>query len=101
MSSRSPSQTPQARVTRTSRGAVFGTSTDIDGNTSALPSATDDDKFFVVDIDLRGRKRYLDVSATIGDGSAGTFIAIFAELFRGDAMPITVAGHGAGGMLKL
>ena len=36
-------------------GAVFGTSTDIDGSTSALPSATDDNKFFVIDLDLRGQ----------------------------------------------
>lgn len=82
-------------------GLVFGTSTDIDGNTSVLPSATDDNGLFVFDIDLRGRKRYLDVWATVGDGAAGTFIAIIAELFRGDAMPITVAGHGTTGMLKL
>ena len=82
-------------------GAVFGTSTDIDGSTSTLPSATDDNNFFVVDIDLRGRKRYLDVSATIGDGTSGTFITIWAELYRGESLPTSVAGHGAGGMLKL
>lgn len=82
-------------------GLVFGTSTDIEGATSALPSATDDNKFFVFDINLRGRKRFLDVSATIGDGSAGTYVAIFAELYRGEALPVTKAGHGVGGMLKL
>lgn len=81
-------------------GLVFGTSTDIDGATSALPGAGDDNKFFVFDIDLRGRKRYLDVTATCGDGSAGTFLTIWAELYRGDVAPHTVAGHGAGGMLK-
>ncbi len=82
-------------------GAVFGSSLDIDGNTSALPSATDDNGFFVVDIDMRGRKRFLDVVATAGNGSAGTYIAIHAELFRGDVMPVTVAGHGATGLLQI
>lgn len=82
-------------------GLVYGTSTDIDGSTSALPSATDDDGFFVFDIDLRGRKRYLDVAATVGDGTTGTYITILAELFTADAMPTTVAGHGCTGMLKL
>jgi hypothetical protein len=82
-------------------GMVFGTSTDIDGNTSALPAADDDNGIFVFDIDLRGRKRYLDVSATVGDGAAGTYVAIIAELYRGESMPTTVAGHGCAGMLKL
>ncbi len=45
-------------------GLVWGTSTNIDGSTSALPSATDDNKFQIAQIDLRGRKRYLDVTAT-------------------------------------
>lgn len=82
-------------------GLVYGTSTDIDGNTSALPTADDDNGLFVFDIDLRGRKRFLDLSATVGDGAAGTYVTIIAELFRGEAMPITVAGHGCAGLLKL
>ncbi len=82
-------------------GLVFGTSSDMDGNTSALPSATDDDGFFVFDIDLRSRKRYLDVTATIGDGTAGTFIAIMCELSLADETPITVSGVGATGALQL
>jgi len=82
-------------------GLVFGTSTDIDGNTSALPSATDDDGFFVFNIDLRGRKRYIDMGAVVGNGSAGTFIAIFGILSRGDTGPNTVAGMGATGALEL
>jgi len=82
-------------------GLVYGTSTDLAGSASALPTADADNKFFVFDIDLRGRKRYLDVTATCGDGSAGTFLAIWAELYQGDVAPSTVAGHGAGGMLKV
>src|ERR1041384_5380382 len=39
-------------------GLVSGTSTDIAGNASALPSATADNTIFAFDIDLRSRKRY-------------------------------------------
>ena len=75
-------------------GAVFGTSTDISGSTSTLPSATDDNKFFVIDIDLRSRKRYIDVTATAGNGSTGTFLSIWAELYRGEATPVSMTNMG-------
>lgn len=80
--------------------SVFGTATDIEGATSALPSATDDNKAFCWEIDLKGRKRYLDVVATCGDGAAGTFIALFAFGLQNNACPVTKAGHGVGGMLQ-
>jgi hypothetical protein len=44
-------------------GAVFGTSANIAGSTSTLPSATDDNKIFVIEVDLRGKKRYFDLVA--------------------------------------
>lgn len=58
-------------------GAVYGAS-----GAPALPSATDDDKIFGFFIDLKGRKRYLDVVATAGDGAAGTFGACTAHLYN-------------------
>lgn len=76
-------------------GLVYGTSTDIDGNTSALPSADDDNKFFVFQIDLRGRKRYIDVTATCGDGAAGTYLTIIGMLSRADDTPVTEATMNA------
>lgn len=76
-------------------GLVYGTSTDIDGNASALPSATDDNKFFVFQIDLRGRKRYIDMVATMGDGTAGGYFTAFGILSRGDASPTTEAAINA------
>lgn len=82
-------------------GAVFGTSTDISGAKSALPGANDDNKFYVFDVDLRGRKRYIDVTATCGDGALGTYLAILAELYRGEEQPNTLAELGAGGVLSL
>jgi len=82
-------------------GLVFGTSTDIDGDTSALPTATDDNGFFVFQIDLRNRKRYIDMTATVGDGTAGAYLAIFGMLSRGDTGPTTVSGMGAAGVLAV
>jgi hypothetical protein len=61
-------------------GAVYGAT-----GAPALPTATDDNKIFGFFIDLKGRKRYLDVVATAGDGSAGTFGACIAELYNGNA----------------
>lgn len=80
--------------------SVFGTATDIEGDTSALPSDANDNKAFCWDIDLKGRKRYLDVVATCGDGSAGTYLTLFAFGLLADAQPVTKSGHGVGGMLK-
>lgn len=83
-------------------GCVFGTSNDItSGSTSALPTADDDDKFFVFDVDLRGRKRFIDVTATCGNGSTGTYLAIFAELYRGEASPSSLTEMGAAGALAV
>jgi hypothetical protein len=80
--------------------ALKVTETDINGNTSALPSSTDDDKFVRFDIDLRGRKRYLDMVATAGDGSAGTYMAVFAILWPKIA-PNTVAECGCDTVLRV
>lgn len=75
-------------------GLVFGTSTNTDGSASTLPSATDDNKFFGFLINLAGRKRYLDLTATAGNGSTGTFLVAWCELYRAEALPITAADLG-------
>ena len=75
-------------------GLVFGTSTNTAGSTSTLPSATDDNKFFSFFIDLRGRKRYLDLVLTLGDGAAGTYVTAFVELWRGENQPCTATARG-------
>jgi hypothetical protein len=81
-------------------GLVWGTSSNLDGSTSALPSATDDNTFQIADIDLRGRKRFIDVTATIGDGAAGTFITILGILSRASQTPRTIAEVGANEVLR-
>jgi len=82
-------------------GLIYGTSTNIAGSTSSLPSATDDNKCFAFEIDLKGRKRYLDVTATAGDGSAGTFAALFCLLSRAEDLTDTVAGRVFGDILRV
>lgn len=82
-------------------GLVYGTSTDIAGSTSALPSATDDNKAFAFEIDLRGRKRYIDLTATGGDGAAGTYMTAFALLWRADEHKQSASGRGFANILRV
>ena len=82
-------------------GLLFGASTNVAGSTSTLPSATDDNKFFIFEIDLRGRDRYLDLVATCGNGSTGTYITAFAILSRGEEAPVTAAQRGASQILRV
>jgi len=73
---------------------------DIDGmayggtGNPALPTATDDNKVFAFHLDCRGLKRYLDLAATIGDGSTGAYFTAFAILSRGKESPDTAAKRG-------
>jgi hypothetical protein len=56
------------------------------GTTSALPTADNDNGVFAFFINLSGRKRYIDVVATAGDGSTGTFGSGVAFLYDGDGI---------------
>lgn len=73
---------------------IWGTANNHAGSSSTLPSATDDNKMFLYEIDLRDRMRYLDLTFTAGDGSAGTFAVAIAVLSRGNMGPTTVAERG-------
>lgn len=82
-------------------GLITGTSTNTDGSTSALPSATDDNKIMLFELDLRGRKRYIDVTATAGDGTTGTYLAILAILSRGKDAPVSATERGCDEILRV
>lgn len=82
-------------------GASFASATDIDGAAAALPSATDDNKVFVIEVDCRARNRYLKPVATAGDGAAGTYLAAICILGRGEITPITAANRGCGQILRV
>jgi hypothetical protein len=75
-------------------GSRFGTDNNDTGSASTLPSATDDGKLFSFFVDLRGRKRYLRLVATAGDGAAGSFMTAWAELWRAKDAPRTAVQAG-------
>ena len=75
-------------------GLVYGTSTNSAGSTSSLPSASADETFFAFHIDARKVKKYVDLVASGGDGSAGTYMTAFAILTRGETEPSTAALRG-------
>lgn len=77
------------------------TQTDIDGTALALPAADEDNGFIVIDVNLEGRKRYLDLVLTAGSGSAGTYVAAWCELYKGQDGPISVAAHGCKDMVRI
>jgi hypothetical protein len=82
-------------------GLVFGTSKNIAGSTSTLPSADNDNDVFVFDVNLLGRKRYLKLVATAGNGSTGTYLACLAILSRAAESPVTAAERGAEQILRV
>lgn len=71
---------------------------DVDGadytTDGTVPSATDDNKLFAIHVNCKGRKRYLDLVLTAGDGSAGTFASVIAILSQPKIAPSTAAGRG-------
>lgn len=80
-------------------GLVYGTSINPDTNaTSALPTSADGGKVYAFFVSLQGRKRYLDVDITAGDGAAGTFASGIAFLYEGDGIN-TAAERGLGANL--
>lgn len=78
-------------------GSGFVDITGANGPASLSPTATDDNKFFVFHIDMRKRKRYLDLVLTIGSGVTGGFVTAFAILSRSKEVPSTALLRGANG----
>lgn len=81
---------------------VVGTAETVDGATSTLPGAADDDKIWVFQIDTRATKRYLKLSCTAGDGSGThTGLGAVARLSRGAISPATAAAAGAEEIIRI
>ena len=81
-------------------GLVWGTSTNPDtGSTSDLPSDTDDNKTFVAYVDTRARKRYLQLQATAGNGTTGTYLAANAILSKAGEGSYDATTRGLGSNL--
>lgn len=75
-------------------GAVDISGLDYNVSPATLPSATDDNNLFAFHIDLRGRKRYLDLVLTAGDGAAGTFATALAILSKPEVSPSSASDRG-------
>jgi hypothetical protein len=59
-----------------------------------LPSATADNTLYSIYVDLRGKKRYLDLSLTGGDGATGTFATVTVDLYGAAEAPNSAAERG-------
>jgi len=65
----------------------------------SLPSNTNSNTLWEWQIDLRApRKRYLRPAITVGNGSAGAFLAATAELSRAEQSPTTPTSQGLTGV---
>lgn len=82
-------------------GLVYGTSTNIAGSTSALPSSTADNTVVKFEIDLKGRARYLLPVLTGGDGTSGSYYTVIAHLSKAENQPTTAAARGYGEILRV
>jgi hypothetical protein len=83
-------------------GATDISGADFSVSPATLPSATADNTLFGVHVKLGGsRKRYMDLSATGGDGAAGTYADGFVILAKGETSPDTVAERGFNQLLTV
>jgi len=72
---------------------------DIDGADfsvdSTLPQDDEDNKVFAIHVDMRGgKKRYLKLAFTAGDGAVGTYATVIARLSRAETFPRSAADRG-------
>lgn len=58
-------------------------------------AADSDNETHIFEIDMRGKKRYVDFAITGGDGSAGAYFTVLAVLSKPQAAPVTAAQRGA------
>lgn len=77
------------------------TSPNIAGDASTLPAAADDNKIFVMDINLLGRERFIDLTLTNDSTSNGGFVSVVAILSRLGEKPVTAAQRGAKEILRV
>lgn len=82
-------------------GLVYGTSANVAGSTSALPSSTADNTCLKFEIDTRYRKRYLLPVLTGGDGAAGSYYTVFALLSKAEIQPTSASARGYGDILRV
>jgi hypothetical protein len=75
-------------------GAVDVTGADFSVSPATLPAATDDNKLYAIQVNLKGRKRYQDLTLTGGDGTAGTYATVIAQLSAASEVPSSATERG-------
>lgn len=75
-------------------GAADVSGADFSVSPATLPAATDDNKLYAIQVNLKGRKRYLDLTLTGGDGTAGTYAAAIALLSEASEVPASATDRG-------
>jgi hypothetical protein len=75
-------------------GAADVTGADFSVSPLTLPSATADNNVYEIHVDLRGKKRYMDLSLTGGDGTAGTYATVLAGLYGAAQHPDSATERG-------
>lgn len=81
--------------------ASFDGKDNTDGTALELPSATDDNQTCVFQVNMLGRKRFLKVVATFGDGTAGGYIAGVARLSKLAYVPDVDTDLANGGVCRV
>ena len=81
-------------------GLVFGTSNTSEGVASVLPAANDDNKAYLFNVDLKGRKRFLTLKITAGTSTGGVLLAAIARLSRAAVAPKNAAGFNVSQALQ-
>lgn len=79
-------------------GATFDGGLNTEGVALSLPSATDDNQVCVFRVDLLGKKRFFEIVATNGDGTAGGFISAVARLSKNGGPIISDTDYANGGV---
>jgi hypothetical protein len=86
----------ESDVTASGHADITGGNMLTDGT---APSATSDNGIFTFYVNLKGRKRFIDLTFVGGDGAAGTYACVLAELSQGQTTPSTAALRGNAGEL--
>lgn len=75
-------------------GAVDVPGADFSVAPATLPAATDDNKLYAIHVNVIGRKRYLDLTLTGGDGTAGAYVSAVGILSRAEEVPNSAEKRG-------
>lgn len=59
-----------------------------------LPADDADNKLYAIHVDLRGKKRYMDLSLTGGNGTNGTYAVAWVDLYDAEEFPNSATERG-------